>query len=174
MICCYYNDPLRRHFEIDKIQDQVTKKYYWSNLCRNVKTYVWGCNVCLASKTICYKLYKDLQSLPVPTHCWKDFSMDLVTNLLLTADWKGNSYNSILLIVNCLTKMLYYELVKVNINIPKLAEVIINVMVRHYSLPDYIVNDWGAIFISKFWSSLCYFFGIKRKLSTKFHPQTNG
>ena len=29
-------------------------------------------------------------------------------------------------------------------------------------------------FISKFWSSLCYFFGVKRRLSTAFYPQTKG
>ncbi len=30
------------------------------------------------------------------------------------------------------------------------------------------------LFTSKFWSLLCYFLGIKKKLSTAFHPQTNG
>ena len=30
------------------------------------------------------------------------------------------------------------------------------------------------LFTSKFWSSLCYFLGIKKKLSTAFHPQTDG
>ena len=28
--------------------------------------------------------------------------------------------------------------------------------------------------MSKFWSLLCYFFSIKRRLSTAFHPQTDG
>ena len=27
--------------------------------------------------------------------------------------------------------------------------------------------------MSKFWSSLCYFLGVKRRLSTAFHPQTD-
>ncbi len=30
------------------------------------------------------------------------------------------------------------------------------------------------LLISKFWSLLCYFLGIKKKLSTAFHPQTHG
>ena len=30
------------------------------------------------------------------------------------------------------------------------------------------------MFTSKFWSSLCYFLGIKRRLFTAFHPQING
>ena len=99
--------------------------------------------------------------------------MDFVTGLPLSADWKGDSYNSILVIVDRLTKMVYYELVKVTIDAPGLAEVIIDVVVQHYGLPDSIISDRGAIFTSKFWSSLCYFLGIKRRLSNAFYPRTD-
>ena len=70
--------------------------------------------------------------------------------------------------------MVHYEPVKITINAPGLAEVILDVVVRHHGLPDSIVSDRGSLFTSKFWSSLCYFLGIKRRLSTAFHPQTDG
>ena len=100
--------------------------------------------------------------------------MDFVTGLPLSADWKGDSYDSILVIVDRLTKMVHYEPVKVTIDAPGLAEVIIDVVVRHHGLPDSIVTDRGSLFTSKFWSSLCYFLGVKRRLSTAFHPHTDG
>ena len=100
--------------------------------------------------------------------------MDFVTGLLLSVNWKGDSYDSILVIVDCLTKMMHYEPVKVTIDTPGLAEVIIYVVVRHHGLPDFIISDQGAIFTSKFRSSLYYFLGIKRRLSTLFHPQIDG
>ena len=100
--------------------------------------------------------------------------MNFVTGLPISIDWKGDNYDSILVIVDWLTKMVYYELVKVTINAPGLVEVILDMVVRHHSLPDSIVSDRGSLFTSKFWSSLCYFFGIKRRLSNAFHPQTNG
>ena len=100
--------------------------------------------------------------------------MDFVTGLPLSSDWKGDNYNSILVIVDQLTKMVHYKPVKVTINAPGLVEVIIDVVVQHHGLPDSIISDRGAIFTSKFWSSLCYFLGIKRRLSTAFHPQTDG
>ena len=71
--------------------------------------------------------------------------MDYVTSLPLSADWKGNSNNSILVIVNRLTKMVHYEPVKVIIDAPRLAKVIIDVVVRHHGLPDSIISDRGAI-----------------------------
>ena len=70
--------------------------------------------------------------------------------------------------------MVHYKPVKITIDAPGLAEVIIDVVVRHHGLPDSIITDRGSLFTSKFWSSLCYFLGIKRRLSTAFHPQTNG
>ena len=100
--------------------------------------------------------------------------MDFVTCLPILTDWKGDNYNSILVIVDRLTKMIYYKPVKVNINAPGLAKVIINVVMKHYGLSDSIVTDWELLFTSKFWSLLCYFLGIKQRLSTTFHPQTNG
>ena len=100
--------------------------------------------------------------------------MDFVTGLPILTDWKEDSYDSILVIIDRLTKMVYYEPIKVNINAPGLAEVIIDVVVKHHDLPDSIVTDRGLLFTSKFWSSLCYFLGIKQRLSTIFYPQTDG
>ena len=70
--------------------------------------------------------------------------------------------------------MVYYEPVKVTINASGLAKVIINVVIWHHGLPDSIVTGWGFFFTLKFWSLLCYFLGIKRRLSTAFYPQTDG
>ena len=170
LISRHHNDPLAGHFGIDKTRELVGRKYYWPSMRKDVENYVRGCDVCLASKAVRQKPYGDLQSMLVPTHRWKDLSIDFVTGLPLSADWKSDSYNSILVIVDRLTKMVHYEPVKVTIDAPGLAEVIIDVVVRHHGLPDSIISDRGAIFTSKFWSSLCYFLGIKRRLSTAFHP----
>ncbi len=169
-----HNDPLAGHFGIEKTCKLIARKYYWPTLRRDVEAYVNGCDVCLASNAVRHKPYGDLQSLSVPTHRWKDLSMDFITGLPISADWKGDSYDSILVIVDRLTKMVHYEPVKVTIDAPGLAEVIINVIVRHHGVPESIITDRGSLFTSKFWSSLCYFLGIKRKLSTAFHPQTDG
>ena len=174
MISCHHNDPLAGHFGIDKTRELVGRKYYWPSLRRDVESYVRGCDVCLASKAVRHKPYGDLQSLPIPTHRWKDLSMDFVTGLPLSSDWKGDSYNSILVIVDRLTKMVHYKPVKVTIDAPGLAKIIIDVVVWYHGLPDSIVTNRSSFFTSKFWSSLCFFLGVKRRLSTAFHPQTNG
>ena len=99
--------------------------------------------------------------------------MDFVTGLPVSIDWKGDSYDSILVIVDQLTKIVYYKPVKITFDAPGLAKVIINVVIRPHGLPDSIVTNQGSLFTLKFLSSLCYFLGIKRRLSTVFHPQTD-
>ena len=69
--------------------------------------------------------------------------------------------------------MVHYKPVKVTINTPGLAEVIIDVVVQYHGIPDSIICDRGAIFTFKFWSSLCYFLGIEQQLFTAFHPQSD-
>ena len=173
LISHHHDNSLAGHYGIKKTCKLLTQKYYWPILRHNVEAYVKSYDVCLALKAVRHKPYGDLQSLPVPTHRWKDLSMDFVTGLPISADWKGDSYDSILVIVDRLTKMVHYEPVKITINAPGLAEVIIDIVVRHHGLPDSIVTDRGSLFTSKFWSSLCYFLGIKKRLSTAFHPQTD-
>ena len=76
-----HDDALAGYFRIEKTQKLFFQKYYWLTLRCDVKDYVMGCKVCLALKTVRHKPYDDLQSLPVPTHCWKDLSIDFVTDL---------------------------------------------------------------------------------------------
>ena len=67
--------------------------------------------------------------------------------------------------------MIYYEPIKVPINTPGQAKVILDMVVWHHGLSNLIVSDRGSLFTFKFWSSHCYFFGIKQRLSTAFYPQ---
>ena len=120
----HHNDPLAGHFGIKKTRELIARKYYYPTLCRDVEDYIRGYDICLASKAVQHKPYGNLQSLPIPTHCWKDLSMDFIMGLPILTYWKGNSYDSILVIVNRLTKMVHYKPVKVVIDASGLTWVI--------------------------------------------------
>ncbi len=81
LISRHHDDPLAGHFGIDKTRELIARKYYWPSLRTGVEAYVKACNVCLASKAVRHKLYRDLKLLPVPTLRWKDLLMDFVTGL---------------------------------------------------------------------------------------------
>ena len=174
LISRHHDNLLASHFEIKKIEELNTRKYYWPLFRHDIKDYVKGCDIFLTLKAVRHKPYDDLQSLPVPTHRWKDLSLDFATGLPISTDWKRDSYNSILVIIGWLTKMVHYKPIKVTINALGLAEIIIHVVGRHHGPPNLIVTNQRLLFTSKFWSLLWYFLGIKRRLFIAFHPQING
>ena len=90
LISHHYDNPLAGHFGINKTRELIDRIYYWPSLKKDVEAYVRGCDVCLASKTVKHKPYGDLQALPAPIHQWKNLSMDFVTGLLISTDWKSH------------------------------------------------------------------------------------
>lgn len=50
------------------VRKKKKKKNYELTLCCDVEAYVKDCDVCLASKAVRHNSYRDLQSLPNPTH----------------------------------------------------------------------------------------------------------
>ena len=119
-----------------------------------MKDYIKGCNICLASKIVRYKLYNYLQFLLVLIYHWKDLLINYIISLPILTDWKKDSYNSIFVIINQFIKIVYYKLVKIIINALDFVEVIINNVIGHHSLPDLIIINWG-LFSSQN-SSYCY------------------
>lgn len=162
LISPHHNNLLAGYFSIQKTCELLAKKYNWPILQHDVEVYVKGWDACLVFKAVYHKLYNDLQSLAVPTHQWTDLFVDLVTDLPILIDWKRDSYDSILIIVDQLRKMVHYKLVKITIYVSRLIEVIINMVIYHYSHSDSIMTNRSLFFTSKFWSLLCYLPGIKR------------
>ena len=67
--------------------------------------------------------------------------MNFLTELLILTDWKSESYNLILVIINQLTKIVYYKPIKIITNTLGLTKVKIDVVVRHYRLLDSIITN---------------------------------
>ena len=123
------------------MQEFMKRKYHWPSFYYDVKDYMNKCNICLALKTVQYKLYGELQSLPIFIYCWKDLLMNFVTGLLISTDWKKNSYDLIFLIINRLTKMVYYKPVKITIDAKGLVEIIFDIIIRYYGPLNLIVTN---------------------------------
>lgn len=86
----------------------------------------------------------------IPSHWWKDLFIDFMIGLPVSINWKSETYNLILFIIDQLTEMVYHELVKVTINTPRLVEVILDIIVQYHNFLNFIVTDWGLLFILKF------------------------
>lgn len=45
---------------------------------------------------------------------------------------------------------------------------------RYHGFPSAITSDRGSNWTSKFWKRLCELVGMQQRLSTAYHPQTDG
>ena len=188
VISANHDNPLAGHFGVQKTLDLLQRKYYWPNpseippelglssqsMRQSVQEYCQSCSICRRSKAPRHKPHGQLQSLPIPKYKWADWSMDFVTGLPESMDWTGIKFDSILVVICRLTKMVHYIPCTKNVTAEDLADILIREVVRLHGLPDSIVTDRGSVFTSRYWDSLCYALKVARSLSTAFHPQTDG
>ncbi len=98
---CYYNNSLARYLKMKKPQELITEKYYKPLLHYNIKAYIKNYDIYLiAFKVVRYKLYEDLKLQSILIHQWKDLSIDFVIRLTILTNYKGEIYNSILIIIH--------------------------------------------------------------------------
>jgi len=83
-------------------------------------------------------------------------------------------FDSIWVVVDRLTKSAHFIPIKTGMSMVRLAEIYIEQVVRLHGLPYSIVSDQDPRFTSKFWESLQAALGTRLRLSSAYHPQTDG
>jgi transposase InsO family protein len=83
-------------------------------------------------------------------------------------------YNSILVVVDRLTKVAHFISVKTSYSSAVLAELYMSRIVCLHGVPKKIVSDRGTQFTSHFWQQLHEALRTHLNFSSAYHPQTNG
>ena len=95
--------------------------------------------------------------------------MDFITDLPPSA-----TFDAICVVVDRLTKMAHFIPCRKSISGEETAKLFLDNIYRYHGLPDDIISDRGPQFISRFWRSLFEILKVDIKLSSAFHPQTDG
>ena len=96
--------------------------------------------------------------------------MDFITGLPRTRV----GYDSIWVIIDCLTKVAHFLPVKTTYSGDRLAELYMAKIVCQHGIPKKIVSDQGSQFTSRFWQKLHSVLGTDLNFSTAYHPRTDG
>ena len=110
------------------------------------------------------------QPMLIPEWKWEKLGMDFITGLPRTK----SGYDSICVVVDCLTKVAHFIQVKTMYTSAKLAKIYMTRIVCLHGVLRTIVSDRGIQFTSKFWHQLHQTLGMRLEFSTAFHPQTDG
>jgi hypothetical protein len=134
----------------------------------DVKRFVKNCDQCRATNIWRDRRQGLLKPLPIPDCKWRELSMDFIEGLP-----ESNGYNTILVIVDRLTKgaiLIPCARTGSNYIVPNFLQHV----VAYYDLPPAITSDRGSQFVSELWERMCSLLKINRRLSTAYHPQTDG
>jgi hypothetical protein len=111
-----------------------------------------------------------LQPLKIPEWKWEEIRMDFIVGLPHTQA----GYDSIWVIVDRLTKVAHFILVKKTYYGAKLVELYVPRIVCLHGVPKKIVSDRGLQFTSMFWEKLHDSIDTRLNFSSAYHLQTNG
>ena len=87
---------------------------------------------------------------------------------------ESKGYDAIWVMVDRLTKLRHTVPCKSTCSSEDLAALFLHNVWKHHGLPSTVISDRGPQFASRFWKAICEHLGIERRLSTGFHPQTDG
>jgi hypothetical protein len=164
-----HNSKIGGHGGVMKTLEIITRDYFWTGISADVEEYVKGCAVCQRTKASRHSPYGKLKNLVVPERPWQHITMDFIEQLPAS-----NGFDAILVVVDRLSKFSYFIPTKGTDDTAKFAELFLNQVVKHHGLPETIVSDRGNKFTARFWRCLMERMGVDVRLSTAYHPQTDG
>ena len=86
---------------------------------------------------------------------------------------RGSGETNCLVIVDRFSKGVMFEPIS-DMSAEGTANVFIKLFYRHHGLPSAITSDRGSQWVNAFWKRVCQLLKIERRLSTAYHPETDG
>ncbi|KAJ1588967.1 hypothetical protein NDA15_001022 [Ustilago hordei] len=162
------------HVGRDATIKAAQRHYWWPNMTAWIADYVASCPVCARYKAPRHHPYGLLQPLATPDRPWGSISLDFIEGLPPSKKYDSKTYDSILVIVDRLTKFAILAPTHKTVTAKQTAVLLYGHMVRLFGYPDHMVSDRGRQFISGAWKAFAEQMGVKHSLSTAYHPQTDG
>jgi hypothetical protein len=136
---------------------------------KDVEEFVKSCVICQQMKSTNHAPYGLLQPLPIPNKVWEDISMDFIVGLP-----SFQSHTVIFVVVDRLSKAAHFGMLTTHFTAAKVADLFALMVCKLHGMPRSIVSDRDPIFLSHFWQELFRLSGTKLRMSTAYHPQSDG
>ena len=169
IIRLHHDTPVGGHEGQWKTVELVTHNFWWPGITKEVKRYVERCDACQRNKNRTEQLAGKLMPNSIPDKSWTHISADFITKLPLAQE-----YDSILVVVDRLTKMTHFIPTMEKTLAEGLARLFRDNMWKLHRLPESIISDRGPQFAAGLIKKLNGMLEIESKLSMAFHPQTDG
>ena len=137
-------------------------------MTREVGRYIEDCDLCQWIKNRTEEVVGKLKLGEVLEKPWTYISVDFITKLLMVA-----GKDTILVICDRLSKMTHFIATMEKMTAEGLVRLFRDNIWKLHRLPKSIVSDRGPQFAAELTKKLNGMLGIRTKLLTAFHPQTD-
>jgi hypothetical protein len=155
---------------VKKTVELFSRKYHWSKMIKYVKFYIKTCDICQRTKTFKHLSYDDLQSFSLFQDSWQEIIMNFITDFSFSKR-SDDVYDSVLVIIDRYIKMTFYISVTKKIIAIELAKIIFDHVMLKYDASKDVVSNREFVFMSAYWTDICYHMKMKRRLNIVFYSQ---
>jgi transposase InsO family protein len=158
------------HMGQDKTIELIRRNFWWPKMDEHIIDYVRSCPECQRNKAARHQPYGLLSPLELPYAPWQSIAMDFVTDLPLSEEC-----DQLWVVIDRFTKMAHFiPLPAKGKTASDLARLFAREIWKYHGLPTDIVSDRDSRFTSGVWTEFLRLTGIRSRMSTAFHPQTDG
>lgn len=136
---------------------------------QDVYLFTSTCLVCQQTKIDHRRSPSLLCPLPIPARPWEDLSLDFIIGLP-----SSQGHTAVLVVVDRFSKGIHLGLLPTHYTTSIVAKLFMETIGKIHGMPRSLVSDCDLLFISKFWQELFKLNGTTLKMSTAYHPQTDG
>ena len=166
----FHNTEFAGHLGRDKTLAAVSAVCWWPTLRMDVAKFCRECDSCQRNKPTTLLPTGLLKPLPVPSAPWESVSLDILTGLPATPE----GFDAVVVFCCRLSKMVHFVPCRKSIDAPQLARLFVDHVFKLHGLPANLVSDRDPRYTSHFWRAVFDLLGTELKMSTAFHPQTDG
>ena len=163
-----HDSKIAGHFGQKKTLEFISRNFFWPEMEDWIKAYVQSCDECQRNKSPRHAKLGLLQPLELPYAPWLSTSVDFITALP-----ESEGYTQIMVTVDRFSKMAHFVPLHENATTKDCATAFRQNIWKLHGLPEDIVSDRDTKWTGEFWHNVCKMLGIKRNLSSAFHPQTD-
>jgi transposase InsO family protein len=165
----YHDSPMGGHRGMNKTFWEIKKRYEWPNMKRDVENYVRRCKSCQLNKSLSPRRKAPMEITTTARQPFERCALDIVGPTDVTNS--GNRY--ILTFQDDLTKFIAAIPIPTQ-DAETVARAFVENIVLRYGIPEVILTDQGANFLSELFTHVCKLLQIKKVQTTAFHPESNG
>jgi len=158
------------HMGQDKTIELIRRNFWWPKMNERIIDFVRSCPECQKNKVARHQPYGLSSPLELPYAPWQSIAMDFITELPVS-----DECDQLWVVIDRFTKMAHFVPLRREGKTAKdLATIFAKEIWRFHGTPTDIVSDRDSRFTSEIWKEFLGLLKIRPRMSTAFHPQTDG